>query len=452
MTQALSKQEAHQAQHKKYVLSSWSAQAGLMAPVVVRGEGRFFYDEDEHRYLDLSAGLVSTNLGHGHPAVVKAIQEQAAKLCYSPTGFFQDKRAELAEALSKLSPWSTNGHTEGARVFFTSGGAEANDDAVRIARALTGRFKILAAYRSYHGSTGVSMQLTGEDRRFGNEPAMAPGIVHFWSPYPYRSPFYTQDPAVETARALEHLERTLMHENPRNIAAVLVEPIVGSNGVIIYPEGYLEGLRRLTQQHGILLIFDEVMTGFYRSGETFASQTFKVTPDIITFAKGVTSAYIPLGGVMMREGLAQYFDTKALPVGHTYAGHPLCVATGLAAVQAYQDDGIRDQVHQLEGWLREGLKQLESRHPHVGEARGIGGFWALEFVKDKDTREPLVPWHGDGIGVMKNLFAELKKRGVYSFGKFNIAMVTPPLNITRGELDFGLEALDGAIGALEAGI
>jgi taurine---2-oxoglutarate transaminase len=449
MTQALSKQAAHQAQHKKFVLSSWSAQGALMAPVVVRGEGRFFYDEDDTRYLDLSAGLVSTNLGHSHPAVVKAIQEQAAKLCYSPTGFFQDKRAELAETLSKLSPW---GNGEGARVFFTSGGAEANDDAIRIARALTGRFKVLAAYRSYHGSTGVSMQLTGEDRRFGNDPAIAPGIVHFWAPYPYRSPFYTQDPAEETARALEHLERTLLHENPRNIAAIILEPIVGSNGVIIYPKGYLEGVRRITQQHGILLIFDEVMTGFYRTGEPFASHLFNVTPDMMTFAKGVTSAYIPLGGVIVREGLAQYFDTRALPVGHTYAGHPLCVATGLAAVQAYQDDGIQEHVQQLEGWMMEGLKELEARHPLLGEARGIGAFWALEFVKDKDTREPLVPWHGDGMGVMKNLYAELKKRGVYTFGKYNIAMVTPPLNITRGELDFGLEALDASISALEAGV
>jgi taurine--2-oxoglutarate transaminase len=449
MTQTLSKHEAHQAQHKKYVLTPWSAQAALNAPVVTRGEGRFFYDEDDTRYLDLSAGLVSTNLGHSHPAVVKAIQEQAAKLCYSPASYFHDKRAELAEMLVKLSPY---GNGEGARVFFTSGGAEANDDAVRLARSLTGRFKVLAAYRSYHGSTGVSMQLTGEDRRFGNEPALAPGIVHFWAPYTYRSPFYTQDPAVETDRALEHLERTLTHENPRNVAAIIVEPVVGSNGVIVYPKGYLEGLRRITQQHGILLIFDEVMTGFYRTGETFAAQTFGVTPDMITFAKGVTSAYIPLGGIIVREGLAQYYDSKALPIGHTYAGHPLCVATGLAVVQAYQDDGIREHVRQLEGWLSEGLKQLESRHPLLGEARGIGAFWALEFVKDRDTREPLVPWHGDGPGVMKNLYAELKKRGVYSFGKFNIAMVTPPLNTTRGELDFGLEALDHAISALEAGV
>jgi taurine---2-oxoglutarate transaminase len=447
MTQTLSRQEQHQAQHKKYVLSSWSAQGALNAPVVTRGEGRFFFDEDNNKYLDLSSGLVSTNLGHGHPRLVKAIQDQAATLCYSPTSYFHDKRAELGEAIIKLTPWA-----EGGRAFFTTGGAEANDDAVRIARALTGRFKILASYRSYHGSTGTAMQLTGEDRRFGNEPALAPGIVHFFAPYPYRSPFYTQDPLEETARALEHLERTLMHENARNVAAILLEPVVGSNGVIVYPEGYLAGVRQICDQHGILLIFDEVMTGFWRTGKAFAAHTFGVTPDMMVFAKGVTSAYIPLGGVLLREGLAQHFDTKVLPVGHTYAGHPLCCATGLAAIAAYQEDGIEAHVAKLEGWLRTGLKELESRYEVLGEARGLGAFWALEFVKDKATREPLVAWHGEGPGVMKNFYAELKKRGVYSFGKFNIAMVTPPLNTSRDELDLGLEALDAACKVLNSSL
>jgi taurine---2-oxoglutarate transaminase len=274
--------------------------------------------------------------------------------------------------------------------------------------------------------------------------------VHFFAPYPYRSPFYTQDPLEETARALEHLERTLMHENPRNVAAILLEPVVGSNGVIIYPEGYLAGVRRICDQHGIILIFDEVMTGFWRTGRAFAAHTFGVTPDMMVFAKGVTSAYIPLGGVLVREGLAQHFDTKALPVGHTYAGHPLCCAAGLGAIAAYQEDHIEAHVAQLEGWMRSGLKELEQRYEIVGQARGLGAFWALEFVKDKATREPLVAWHGEGLGVMKNFFAELKKHGVYSFGKFNIAMVTPPLNTTRQELDLGLEALDAACKVLSA--
>jgi taurine---2-oxoglutarate transaminase len=201
-----------------------------------------------------------------------------------------------------------------------------------------------------------------------------------------------------------------------------------------------------------LLIFDEVMTGFWRTGKAFAAHTFGVTPDMMVFAKGVTSAYIPLGGVLVRETLAQHFDTKALPVGHTYAGHPLCCAAGLGAIAAYQEDGIEAHVQKLEGWLRTGLKELESRYEIVGEARGLGGFWALEFVKDKATREPLVAWHGEGPGVMKHLYAELKKHGVYSFGKFNIAMVTPPLNTSREELDLGLEALDAACKALGAAV
>jgi taurine---2-oxoglutarate transaminase len=446
MTIPTSKQEHHQQQHAKYVLSSWAVQGSMaQAPVAVRGEGRYFWDEDGNKYLDLASGLVSTNLGHGHPKVVKAIQDQAAQLCYAPTSYLNDKRAELGEALSKLSPWD-----EGCRTFFTTGGAEANDDAIRLARTLTGRFKILAPYRSYHGSTGLSIQLTGEDRRWSNEPAISPGIMHFWAPFTYRSPFFTQDPAEETARALDYLERTLIQENPKRVAAIILEPVVGTNGVIVYPEGYLAGLRRITEQHGILLIFDEVMTGFGRTGAAFAAKRFNVTPDILTFAKGVTSAYIPLGGVMVRESLAKHFDTNALPVGHTYAGHPMSCAAGLATVRAYQEEGIFEYARDtLEPWLRVGLKELESRHAIIGEARGLGAFWALEFVKDKDTREPLVPWMGDGPGVMKHFFAELKKRGVYSFGKFNVAMVTPPLTTTRAELDLGLEALDAATTALE---
>ena len=447
MTQAISKQDELAAKHKKYVLSSWSAQGALQAPVIARGEGRYFFDLEGNKFFDLASGLVSTNLGHSHPKVVKAIQEQAATLCYSPTTYFNDKRAELGEALSKLSPWQ-----EGSRAFFTTGGAEANDDAIRMARNLTGRFKVMATYRSYHGSTGTSIQLTGEDRRWGNEPATAPGIVHFFAPYPYRSPFYTTDPAEETARALDHLERTLMFENPKKIAAIILEPIVGSNGVIIYPEGYLAGVRKITAQHGIILIFDEVMTGFGRTGTAFASITFGVLPDIITFAKGVTSAYIPLGGMMLPEHLAQHFDAKPLPVGHTYAGHPLCVAAGLAAVQVYQEEGIFEHAKQIEGWLSSGLSELQSRHNHIGEARGIGAFWALEWVKDKDTREPLVPWHGAGQGVMVQFYGELKKREIYSFGKFNCSMITPPLTMTKEEWDWALERIDAAATAFEAGL
>jgi taurine--2-oxoglutarate transaminase len=438
-----------QAQHAKHVLSPWLVQGGLAAPVIVRGEGRYLFDHDGNKFFDLGSGLIAVNLGHGHPKVVKAIQEQAATLCYAAPGLFHDKRAELAQALSSISPWSTNGRTEGCRAFFTTTGAEANDDAVRLARSITGRTKVLSAYRSFHGSTGTSITLTGEDRRFGGEPG-APGVARFFAPYPYRSPFWATTKEEETSRAIEHLERTLVHEDPKRVAAILIEPVVGSNGVIVYPEGYLPALRALADKHGILLVFDEVMTGFGRTGAAFAAERFGVVPDLITFAKGVTSAYIPLGGVLIRERLAGTWDQKALPSGHTYSGHPMCVAAGLATLRAYAEEGLFARAKELEGWLRAGLAEIAEKHRVVGDARGVGAFFALELVKDRATKEPLVAWHGDGPGVMKTFYAELRKRGVITFGKFNCVMVAPPLTTTRAELDLGLTALDEALTAFEA--
>ena len=435
-----------QAKHAKYVLTPWLAQGGLAAPVIVRGEGRHVFDADGTKYLDLGSGLIAVNLGHGHPKVVKAIQEQAATLCYAAPGLFNEQRAELAAELSDISPWARE---EGCRTFFTTTGAESNDDAVRLARSITGRTKILTAYRSFHGSTGTSIMLTGEDRRFGGEPG-GPGIMRFFAPYPYRSPFWAKNDEEETARAIEHLERTLVHEDPKRIAAILIEPVVGSNGVIVYSDGYLKALRELTEKHGILLIFDEVMTGFGRTGAAFASQRFGIVPDMITFAKGVTSAYIPLGGIMIRGKLAGTWDQKAIPSGHTYSGHPMCVAAGLAAVRAYREENLFARANEIEGWLKSGLATLAEKHRTVGDARGVGAFFALELVKDKKTKEPLVAWQGDGPGVMKTFYAELRKRGVITFGKFNCTMVAPPLTVTKAEVDEGMVALDGALTALEA--
>jgi taurine--2-oxoglutarate transaminase len=434
-----------QAKHAKHVLTPWMAQGGLAAPVIVRGEGRYLYDADGTKFFDLGSGLIAVNLGHGHPKVVKAMQDQAQTLCYAAPGLFNEQRAELAHELSEMSPWKG----EGCRTFFTTTGAESNDDAVRLARSITGRTKVLAGYRSFHGSTGTSIMLTGEDRRFGGEPG-APGVMRFFAPYPYRSPFWATTPEEETARAIEHLERTLVHEDPKRVAAIIIEPVVGSNGVIVYPDGYLPALRALTEKHGILLICDEVMTGFGRTGAAFASQRYGIVPDMITFAKGVTSAYIPLGGVMIREKLAGTWDARAIPSGHTYSGHPMCVAAGLATVQVYKEEKLFERAKELEGWLQTGLAAIAEKHRIVGDARGVGAFFALELVKDRTTKEPLVPWHGDGPGVMKNFYGELRKRGVITFGKFNCVMVAPPLTTTKAELDEGLAAVDAALTAFEA--
>ncbi len=437
-----------QEKHARFVLTPWVAQGGLAAPVIVRGEGSTLYDDEGKAYYDLGSGLIAVNLGHGHPKVVKAIQEQAARLGYAAPSLFNKERAELAEELSAIAPWGA----EGCRTFFTTAGAEANDDALRLSQHLTGRRKVLSAYRSFHGSTGAAITLTGEDRRWGGEPGV-PGVLKFFAPYPYRSPFYATTPEEESARAIEHLERVLMHEDPKRVAAVFIEGVVGSNGVIVYPDGYLTALRALTERHGILLVMDEVMTGFGRTGAAFASTRYGIVPDLITFAKGVTSAYVPLGGVMMRESLAKTFDARALPSGHTYSGHPLGVAAGLATVRAYREEGLFERGREIEGWLQEGLRPLVDKYEIVGEVRGVGAFFAVEFVKNKASKEPLVEWHGaGGLGVMKNLYGELRKRGVYTFGKFNCAMVAPPLTTSRAELDKALVALDESIGALQASL
>ncbi len=430
--------------HADHVLTPWALQKTSQLPMITRAHGVYYEDADGKRYLDLSSGLIAANLGHGHAAVVEAIREQALRLCYAPPSFPNDVRAELAGELSELAPWA-----EGCRTFFTTSGADANEDAVKMVRMLTGRSKILTSYRSFHGSTIGASSLTGENRRWAAEPGI-PGVIHFFTPYPYRSPFNADNAPEETKRALEHVELVLLHEDPNRVAAILIEPVVGSNGVIIYPDGYLEGLRRICDRHGILLVFDEVMTGFGRVGTAFAAQRFDVTPDIITFAKGVSSAYVPLGGVLLRESLAAHFDRNVLWCGHTYAGHPLAMAAGLAAVRAYREEHVFERAMRIEGWLRDALTKLKLRHPKVGDVRGIGAMFAIELVKDRDTKEPLVPWHGSTQGIMNDLVTDLLRRGVYALGRFNILMVAPPLIIEKADLDPGIEALDAALEKLTA--
>lgn len=426
----------------KHVLAPWSKQAAVGGPTFVRGQGSFLFDDEGKRYLDFSAGLVSTNLGHGHPAVVRAIQEQAAKVCFVPPSLINDVRSEFATVLSEIGPWA-----EGARTFFTTGGGEANEDAIKMARMITGRTKVLASYRSFHGSAPGAGSLTGEDRRWANEPGLS-GVVHFFAPYPYRSPFFTDDPAVETQRALDHLEQVITFEGAKNIAALIIEPVVGSNGVIVYPEGYLAGLRRITAKHDIVLIFDEVMTGFGRVGDRFAATRFGVTPDMITFAKGASSAYIPLGGVMVREGLAAHFDDVALMCGHTYAGHPMSMAAGLATVKAMTQEGLFERAREIDPLLAAGLNDLKEKHAVIGDVRGIGAFYTIELVKDRSSKEPLVPWYGGNNAPIGKLVGALRSEGVYAFGRYNVLLVTPPLNIDFDDLNIGFEALDKALAVL----
>jgi taurine--2-oxoglutarate transaminase len=293
-----------------------------------------------------------------------------------------------------------------------------------------------------------SSTLTGENRRWPSEASAIGGVVHFFAPYPYRSPFFTTDPREECGRALDHLRAVMLAEDPERIAALLIEPVVGSNGVIVYPEGYLVGVRRLCDEYGILLIFDEVMTGFGRVGAAFGGQRFGVVPDLMTFAKGVTSAYVPLGGFLVREKLAAYYDDRPMWMGHTYSGHPLAMAAGIAALEAYAADDLFARGAQIETVLRAQLLALQARHEILGDVRGAGAFFALEFVSDRHQRTPLVAWQGKSAGVMPAFFASLRRRGVYAFGRYNIAHIAPPLVASDDDLAQIVTALDGAIGDL----
>lgn len=426
--------------HEQYVLTPWVAQRGRNVPTIVRGEGSHLYDDGGRRYLDFSAGLVAVNLGHAHPAVAEAIAEQARRIAYVAPSLGNDRRAELARAIIEVAPW-----TGGGRVFFTAGGGEANEDAIKFARTLTGRHKVLTAYRSFHGSAPGAGTLTGENRRWPNEPAL-PGVVRFFAPFPYRSPFHTRDAAQETQRAIEHLEQIVAYEGADRIAALLIEPIVGANGVIVYPDDYLARVRELCDRYGILLIFDEVMTGFGRTGEAFAAQRFDVAPDIFTFAKGVTSAYVPLGGVAVRESLAKTFDARPLPSGHTFSGHPLAMAAGVAALRAYREERLFERAREIETWLRERCDALQRRHEIIGEARGVGAFFGLELVADRTTRAPLVQWQGKAT--LASFFDDLLARGLYVYGRYNVAIVSPPLTISTAELAEGFAILDAALAKL----
>ena len=429
-----------------YVFHSWSAQALIDPLPIAGGEGAWFWDHEGNRYLDGASQLVNLNLGHQHPAIIEAIKAQADRLCTAAPTFASDVRGQAARMIVERAGAGF------AKVFFTNGGAEATENAVRMAKLHTGRLKVLAHYRSYHGATHGSIALTGDPRRWPSEPSL-PGVVHFHGPYPYRSSFGATTPEEETERALAHLDEVLMYEGAHTVAAVIVESVVGTNGILVPPPGYLAGLAERCRAHGILLICDEVMAGFGRCGEWFAFQRFDVQPDLICFAKGVNSGYVPLGGVVISEAVAATFAERAYPGGLTYSGHPLACASAVASMQAFEDEGILAHVGVLERevWAP-GLAELAARHPSVGEVRGIGCFWAVELVRDPATREPLVPYNAAGASAapMAELVAACKAGGLWPFTHFNRLHVVPPLVISVDDAQLLLGILDSALDVADA--
>ena len=426
---------------RAHVFHSWSAQAALQPMVIAGAEGCYVWDFDGKRYLDFSSQLVNVNIGHQHPKVVKAIQEQAARLCTVAPQHANDQRSECARLIAELAPGDLN------RVFFTNGGADAIENAVRMARLHTGRHKVMTTYRSYHGNTATAVQMTGDPRRWPNDGG-ATGVVHFFGPYAYRSPFWSESTEQECERALEHLEQMVAFEGPATIAAIVLETIPGTAGILVPPDGYLAGVREICDRNGIVYIADEVMAGFGRAGEWFAVDHWDVTPDLITFAKGVNSGYVPLGGVVMSDRIAETFQHRAYPGGLTYSGHPLACASAVASIGIFREEGIIDRARALGAdVIGPELGALAERHPSVGEVRGLGVFWALELVRDRHTREPLVPFNASGADAapMGEFAAACKAEGLWPFVHFNRTHVVPPCTTTADEIREGVAILDHAL-------
>jgi len=407
---------------------------------VAGGQGSYFWDFDGNKYLDFSCQLVFTNIGFQHPKVVKAIQDQAGLLATIAPQHANDARAEAAKRITDRAAPHLN------KVFFTNGGADGIENAIRLARLHTGKHKILSFYRSYHGNTTTAVTATGDPRRWPNENAT--GHVHFFGPYLYRTAFWATTEAEETKRALEHLEQVIIFEGASTIAAILIESVVGTAGVLIPPAGYLEGVRALCDKYGIKWIADEVMSGFGRTGKWFAYQHSSAQPDLIVFAKGVNSGYVPLGGVIISDEIAATFNDRVFPGGLTYSGHPLATAAAVATIDVMTEEKMVEHAAEIgQNVIKPALEALAAKHKVIGEVRGLGVFWAIELVKDRSTREPLAPYGGSSPA-MGELMAACKKAGMIPFMNFNRIHICPPLNVSEAELNEGFAILDAALASI----
>jgi taurine---2-oxoglutarate transaminase len=424
---------------RQHTLFEWSAQSQVEPLPVSRAKGVYFWDVDGRRYLDFNSQLMCVNIGHGDERVLRAMHEQATTLAYANPFMATEARARLGATLASITPGDID------VFFFTNGGAESNENAIKIARLFTGRRKILARYRSYHGATAGSMSLTGDPRRWSVEPGI-PGVVHVLDPY-----HGIERGWEPVGAALDRLEEVIALEGPQTIAAFILEPVPGSNGVLVPPDGYLEGVRDICTQHGILMIADEVMSGFGRTGEWFAVDNWKVVPDLISMAKGLTSAYVPLGAVGMRRHIAEHFRDRVFYGGLTYNSHPLACATANATLAVYKEDRLIENARRLGGVMRTRMRDLEARHPSVGATRSIGLFGVVELVRDRQKRTPMAPFNGTSAE-MAALSKRFRDDGLYAFLRWNMLFTNPPLSITESQLhegfdiiDRGLDLVDGVV-------
>ncbi len=426
----------------KHNFWTWSAQAQVDPIPVERADGVYFWDTAGKRYLDFNSMTMCSNIGHGDLRVIQAIQEQAAELAYAGPKMATKPRALLGKLLAEITPGNLT------KFLYTLGGADANENAVKLARVSTGRHKILTRYRSYHGASAGALALTGDPRRWPWEPALMPGVVHFLDPYRYRSTFHRNNPNVSEADFsqdyINHLEEIINFEGPETIAAILLETVTGTNGIIIPPDGYLPGVRALCDKYGILLICDEVMSGFGRTGEWFAVDHWDVQPDMITMAKGLTSGYAPLGAVAMTTEIANHFNDKKFVGGLTYNGHPISLAAAIANIQVMQADNLLSHVQEMAPILHRQLTDLGEEHPSVGDVRSIGLFGILELVKNRETREPLAPFNSTSRA-MKKIHRYMHDNGVFLYTHGNTVLIIPPLIISPEQLEVGVKILDKAL-------
>ncbi|HKY21914.1 MAG TPA: aminotransferase class III-fold pyridoxal phosphate-dependent enzyme [Vicinamibacterales bacterium] len=424
---------------KRHSLFEWSAQVNVNPIPVARAKGIYFWSPDGKRYIDFNSQLMCVNIGHGDERVIRAVQAQVAELAYASAFMATEPRARLGAKLAEIAPGDID------VFFFTNGGADANENAIRIARLVTGRHKILARYRSYHGGTAGAIALTGDPRRWAAEPAM-PGVVHV--PHPYHGMTRSSDTA---ATALATLEEIVELEGPHTIAAFMLEPVTGTNGILLPPPGYLEGVREICSRHGILLIADEVMSGFGRTGTWFAVDHWNVVPDLITMAKGLTSAYVPLGAVGMRRSIADHFKTNVFQGGLTYNSHPLACAAALATIAVYEEDDLLGNARRMGAVLARELGRLADRHASVGAVRNIGLFGIVELVRNTATREPMAPFNGTSPE-MAALSAFFREAGLYTFVRWNTFFANPPLSINEAELMEALDIVDRGLAITDAAV
>ncbi len=425
------------AEDRANVFHSWSAQAQIAPMAIAGGSGSYFWDFTGKKYLDFSCQLVFTNIGHQHPKVIDAIKKQADVLTTIAPQHANEARNEAAKSILGLVD------DKFKKVFFTNAGADGVENAIRMARLHTNKHKVLSTYRSYHGNTGSAINATGDPRRFPNE--FGYGHVHFWGPYLYRSAFWATSQEQECERALEHLEQTIIFEGPKTIAAILIESVPGTAGVLVPPKGYLDGVRALCDKYEIIWIADEVMSGFGRTGKWFGYQHSNSNPDLIVFAKGVTSGYVPLGGVVISDQISKSFDERAFPGGLTYSGHPLACATAVATIEVMKSEKMVENAFSIgEKIIGPGLKELAEKHKVIGDIRGVGVFWGIDMVIDRSTREPLAPY-GTSSPKMNEIVAACKQNGLMPFNNFNRIHMVPPCNISESDAKAGLQLLSRSL-------